>query len=861
MKIRSYSKWWAKLSGLIAVGLMVGLLPVEVGAATAVIRRIEVKKDPLSVNIVISREVPAKVIQVGRTELLIALKNISLDKGFTIDGQDRSLISRIAVERMQGDVMAVLLTGAGPLDHVRSGYNPAKSSFIVTLGKSGSQKTTPSTDKASLKKRTIQPGDGLEARTDQTLRRTTEPVPEKNARIPDAELQGTVKPFPASDSPKPVQASRPKVYVPPERQKGKYQGDISDLVIMIDESGCDDPIITDVLSLLARDRFQEAFDVLNTHTLQDAAPCPEPVVFLKAYAYLKSVTTGDFARLVAAERMYQDALVAYPGSGYVPHAYAAMGIIQKRMNNLAAAEGYFNIVRQNYAAYPGRPEIMYYLGTIHEEKGEVDTALTYFKEVFEAGILNRYIPAAGVAYGRGLYRKLQYLDALSVLNHVAAAYPDELYAGGDLLSIMGNAGFELGQSRYAREAFIRLLNLYPGIQDPDLVLSRIGDTYGMENNSEKAVKVYELVRERYPDTEGYIASSMGIARYLPTDQEKIDIYEMIKKRFPDNSHSRVAMMRLAEIYQAKGDYDKCIKEIEDLLIIYPRGMRYEAVKLMQKAYEGLFQKQLKSDEYTRVLNRYEKEHPRIDRMGSREIALTVGLSYLKAKLYEEAFNHLISAYKQYDRSSRPPELLFGLGVAMDESGRDEDALRILNAFSDQFPKDDRTTESLVRAATLYHEKKAFDQASGKFAQAYLSAPDPGEKGRILMSHALVHETRGNMKAAAELREKAVTEFALMGGNTYELLTRAHKELGRSYMDMKHYVKAADSYLKALNLSESDQEKANLGFLLGDAYQKGNVLPKAREIFKQVADSYDSVWARMAEQRLNTLDLAQALRNS
>ena len=75
------------------------------------------------------------------------------------------------------------------------------------------------------------------------------------------------------------------------------------------------------------------------------------------------------------------------------------------------------------------------------------------------------------------------------------------------------------------------------------------------------------------------------------------------------------------------------------------------------------------------------------------------------------------------------------------------------------------------------------------------------------------------------------------------------------------MQAADAFAKALDFSEGDRAKANIGFLLGDAYQKGNVLDKAKETFELVAQSYDSVWARLAQQRLSTLDLAGEMINS
>ncbi len=405
------------------------------------------------------------------------------------------------------------------------------------------------------------------------------------------------------------------------------------------------------------------------------------------------------------------------------------------------------------------------------------------------------------------------------------------------------------------------MNLFEKIEDPDVILSKIGDTYGMENNEQKAIKIYELVREKYPDSKGFISSSIGIARYLKTDTEKIEIYKMIKTKFPENTYARIAMMRLAEIYQANGEYNKCINEVIDLLSTQPRGLRYEAVKLMQRAYEALFKKQLKSGEYTKVLNRYELDHTKIDRMGSRQIAFSVGMAYLEGKLYEEAFNHLLTAYKQYKRSSRSPELLFGLGMAMVESGRNEDALKMFNAFAKRFPKNKNRVEALVQSGSIYLDKKKYKLASKKFNHAYSVSKKRLDKGRIQMLHSAVYEKKDDMKTASLLYEKAVKELALATGENYGILTVAYKELGRIYNALTLHTKAADAYEKALSFSDDNGEKANLGFLLGDAYQKGNILPKAKQAYQQVTQNYDSVWARLAQQRLNTLELANIVQNS
>jgi tetratricopeptide (TPR) repeat protein len=377
----------------------------------------------------------------------------------------------------------------------------------------------------------------------------------------------------------------------------------------------------------------------------------------------------------------------------------------------------------------------------------------------------------------------------------------------------------------------------------------------------KPKKIYELVREKFPETPGFINASIGLARYLETDEEKIEIYEMIKIRFPDNTYARIAMMRLAEIYQKNGEYNKCIQEIEDLLSTHPRGLRYEAVKLMQRAYEALFKQQLKADEYTKVLNRYELEHVKIDKMSSRLIDFQVGIAYLDAGLYEQSFNHLIKAYKQYKRSQRRPELLYGLGRAMDESGRDADALKLYQAFSRRFPKSRHRVTALLKTGKIYLEKKQYSKAGVVLKKAHSVAKNSFERGSILMLHAEVNEKKGSLKQAALFRERAVKAYSAAPGQNYEVLAASYKRLGNTFLDLHSFVRAADAFAKALSFSEGDRAKANIGFLLGDAYQKGNILDKAKEAFEQVAQSYDSVWARLAQQRLSTLDLAETMINS
>ncbi len=860
-------KWplWAALAVLFLT-----LLPVQAAAKLAVVRQITIKSSPLSLELELDRKVPVKIIQLADNEVLVALRPARMDKDIKISGQRQ--LKLFSVAQQEGNVVAMVVTGKSPYKQIRSRFTKDGRRLTVRLNKKPGRTVPPIGAKApspKAKPTVIPPPKAAEPK----------PAPPGKALAPEA-----VKPVPPDQpvavSPDPPPAPVPKKkdtpeakkkdiagltapppYVPPKRTKTNFEGDVDDLYRRISRDPCQADQLNQALALIKRKSYAQAHALLEQYISQENHICLEQVHYLKAWTFFKQVTPGDFVGLMDAERKFQDALVLYPQSSFVPYGFSAIGLIQQKMQNLPAAEGYFNIVHEKYPGYTGMPEIMYHLAAIYDAKGYTDKAMRYYKQVFEDEIQNSYIPEAGVGYGKTLYQKQQYFNALRIFDHVVKLDLKKIYENPDLLLYRANANFELGLSRAAREQYMRVLNLFDDVMERDLILSKVGDTYGMEDEEAKAIKIYELVRERYPDTQGYINASIGLARYMDSDEDKIGIYTMIKARFPDNTYSRIAMMRLAEIYQKQGEYNKCIQEIEDLLSTHPKGLRYEAVKLMQKAYEALFKEQLKEDGFTVILNRYETEYVRLDKMGSRSIEFSVGSAYLEAGLWEEAFNHLMNAYKQYKRAKRSPELLYRLGVAMDESGRDKDAARLFTAFVKQYKTHKDHVDALVRMGHIYDEKGELDKASAQFISAAKSARDVMERGRILVAHAKVAQEKSDLKTAAALRLEAVKAFAEAPGKNYEILTQAYKDLGNTYLGMKSYAQAADAFAKALDLSQGEENRANLGFLLGDAYQKGNILNKAKEVFEEVAVNYDSVWARLARQRLSTLDLAQTVKNS
>ncbi|MCK5541232.1 MAG: tetratricopeptide repeat protein [Desulfobacterales bacterium] len=827
------------------------------GEETVFLNKVTIEQAPCLVKLYVTKKVPSKFIKVDKNEVLLALKDVKYKGELKIIGSKGALIKSITLQRLQGNVVAVLVTGNRNFDIAKAEYNETELCFVINL-----EKATQKPDNKVVVKKSVKDI------SKQKQYKVIEPkVTKTKSAIVEKETKEVKEKEQAKKPEKTIVKSdtKDKGYTPLKKEKSIYAGDISDLLLKVDITGCNPDNNSGELEkaflLLKQTKYKAALDILEQYLTKENQTCLEAASYLRAYAYFKYGEIKEPLKLVQAEHYFHTALVTYPDSKLIPFGFATIGLIHLKINNSAVAEGYLTIVKDKYKDYPGLAEVYYFLAEIYKERGFNEKALRSFKKVFEEMPDNKYTAEAGIGYGNTLFDKNFFLDALNIYKYIIKENKEKIYKTSDLLLSMGNANMKLGRSSAARDNYTRVINLFPKIGEKDIIFSKIADTYAMENKIEKAKSMYSFVREKFPDGEGFIRSSIGLARHLEDRKEREKLYIMVKKRFPEDKFARVAMMRLAEIYQEHKEYENCIKEIEEMLSTNPMGLRYEAIRLMQKSYEALFARELKADKFTIILQEYEENFVRLDRMTSKEISLKVGLSYLKAKLYEQAFNHLISSYKLHKRSKRPADLLFGMGVAMHETSRTDDAIKLFKGFVKRFPKNQDVAEAYLRMGNIYLSKDEYIKSGGMFERAYKNSKNPMDKSNILVKKSKLYEKQGEWAKVTFVLANAVEDIASAPGKHYDFLSTIYRTMGNAYLKQRVYVRAAESFSLAIKFSEFDTRTANLMFMMGDAYQKANVLKEATKVFKSIAQQDDSVWARLAEQRLSTLALAENAKSS
>ncbi|SLM29266.1 TPR repeat family protein [Desulfamplus magnetovallimortis] len=854
--------------GLYVSVFFICCLFLSVHSSAAELKGIFSGSDPSSLRLQVSERIPIKVILVDDTEVLIALKNVQPANSIELRLNDSELFRKVELETLSGNVIAVLVTGKKKFHEPSFLWDEKGLNLLVSFDgklphsssypseKSQSSSANPSEKKA--------PGDILDNKPDSKDVGAENKVPDQKQIDTSPENKGesdaTTEKRLVHETPKPRIENR--TYGSPDNVVVGKAGDISDIVSQVDLIPCSDKEFKKALIFLKQFQWQSAYELLNGYIENGQSSCAEKAELLRAYAYYKTIDDKDYNALLQAEALFQAQLVKWPDSDMIPFCYTALGLISGRLDNIAAAEGYLTIVMDEYPDYSGMPEVLYHIAKTYDEKNYNEKALENYQVVFEKYPDSIYAVDAGVGLGKALFKKRHYIDSRDILTGLLKTNPEIMYDSPDVLLSIGDAEFALGRNEPSRDALGKAYNLFADIPDKDMVMTRIADTYANEKKMERARKVYEFVMDKFPGTEGFLGSAMGLALCLKEREKIEELYTMVKNNFADHRLSRVAMMRLAELYNNNGEYEKCIEEIERLLATHPTGLRYDAVRLMQKAYESLFDEKLKTGQYPEVLRTYEGAKVLLDRLESRNIFLSTGLSYLDGHLYGQAYNQLLKAYKEFPESDRPIELVYGIAIAMDETDRDDEALNHFKSYTAMVEEGPEKVEAFIRMGDIYFKKGDLVNSEKHYEFAYSFSRDRIEKARILNREAEVYRQEKKWDKVAELLERAVVDYASAPGENYDLISEAYKTLGKAYLEKKTFVKAAEAFTMALKFSDdAGRPGSDITFMLGDAYQKANAIDKAKEAFEKIAEDDDSIWSRLARERLSTLTLAETLSNS
>jgi len=157
------------------------------------------------------------------------------------------------------------------------------------------------------------------------------------------------------------------------------------------------------------------------------------------------------------------------------------------------------------------------------------------------------------------YREVKKYDkAFQVYNHVVDTWPESEQACGSLASI-AKLHIEVGDDANCQAAIDRLIADFSDNNDLVIAVEDIGEEYFDSGKYEKALALYKLAVDSWPEREHTIWAQVGIAKsYIgmaddPNAEAAVD--KMIAD-FSDNNDLAIAVERVGEEYFESGKYEK-----------------------------------------------------------------------------------------------------------------------------------------------------------------------------------------------------------------------------------------------------------------------------------------------------------------
>jgi tetratricopeptide (TPR) repeat protein len=390
-----------------------------------------------------------------------------------------------------------------------------------------------------------------------------------------------------------------------------------------------------------------------------------------------------------------------------------------------------------------------------------------------------------------------------------------------------------------------------------VLFTRIGDTLKNGGREDSAKKVYEMVMETYPDSDGHAISAIRMADLFTKPSEKEAQYRTVMQSFPGHPMAKLAVIRLADLQQQAGSYSAGIETLRDVMSEGLKELKNEAEYVMGSCFDGYFRQLTEGEDPLAVIAAYEKDRTLVNRLENPDIFEAVGAAFYEVKLFQQAEELLQKSYKESTSRNRPASLYYLLAVTLQELGKNMQAKEMLHAYFRKLPESKHNIDAYLRMGRLLAADESRETALAFIKSGLKKSETNMQKAEFLLLQAQVHGEMGQDATVPDLLIKAINLLASSPEAENKHLVKAYRRLGESHIKLSAFDKAADAYTMALNFSE-DGRPPSLLYLLAEANLKSQQTEAARMVFTEILGSGDDFWARMAEEQLRTMAIEEKL---
>ncbi|MBG0776020.1 MAG: tetratricopeptide repeat protein [Desulfovibrionaceae bacterium] len=568
---------------------------------------------------------------------------------------------------------------------------------------------------------------------------------------------------------------------------------------------------------LNNEQYQDAVDKFYALKTSPNLPADmrEEVLYTYAeavYALHKDKFRDNFQKITEP---FIEAMNYNLKSTRVPGTLLQLGLFNLRVDNIAEAEAYFNILKDKFPGDDNIPLVYYYWGDYFFKHKQYQKAADNFQYVVQNYPDTKFVREASVGLAESLIKLGYEKQAFQIVDYIEKRWPRFYIEYLPFMRLLADVNYKLGNYPKARGNYWTYYNLDPEGEFSDIVLARLGDIYVQNNQIDAAREVYQKAAAQFPNKDGGLVAQMRLAESGIYDEPSVkqmftvfdrpfslspsEVYTKIVQEHPDSDLAPLAQLKLAMWRLWNKKYRDAIAEVAAFERRFPNS------PLLRRAKEVALQS---FEEMVHVFSQ-EKNYDSIIRI----------------------WNEFPVVRASQDMLS--PAVRVALAYSFWQKGRPDEAVALADPLLTGSKVKQYSEQALQMVLTIYSQALAWDRIPPLAKRIELwELTDPTQR-ELNYAMALAYENMGRPDKAEPLWNRLAEDRDLdLGRQAYALYflaqdARRNRDLPTAYQ------RAEDSLSAFYETKSTDAQKIKdlLGLLMDVTESSGRV----REALKWAGD--------------------------
>lgn len=276
----------------------------------------------------------------------------------------------------------------------------------------------------------------------------------------------------------------------------------------------------------------------------------------------------DINQMDKAIEVYDRILNEDPDSVYTDYVQFRQGIALLKLNKIEAATMAFQTLQANFPDSKYLPDVQYYLGVAYFKKKEWGQAAEHIEKYLHnfPAADNVFASESKYVLGLSYFNLEEYEPALNTFNDIRQNYPEQT----NMLRVaefnIAKCLYHLGQDKLAIEAMAAIPSKYPQTEAAQDALLWLGDHYLASGEYDQAIPYYEKFIADFPGSEkiSLVHYEIGQVYQAQEQLEKaLQQYNLIKPE-PDANIYAKARLAIADIFAKDVDQQKAIETYQNI---------------------------------------------------------------------------------------------------------------------------------------------------------------------------------------------------------------------------------------------------------------------------------------------------------